>query len=111
MDELANTIGDLCRDGTMTILMWVAIGLGLVVVGVLTLENVRRKSGQARYRTLRRGLRRTLTLPFRRAWGLYQALRELRRRRARRALRAEPRHRHRRHETRELKERTELGQG
>ncbi len=88
VNELAGRVDAL----NPTILMWIAIGLGVVFVGVMILDYLRRKKRHDRYRTRHGGLRRVLTRPFRRARSLWHAIKDLRRRRDQHKRREEPSH-------------------
>ena len=81
MDELEQLLGDTPR--TTTILMWVAIGLGLVFLGLLIFDDAKRQKEKHRYESRHKRLCRVWTLPFRRARAFCQGLRELARHRDR----------------------------
>jgi hypothetical protein len=100
-EELARLIG---MSGTK-ILLWIAIGLGLVFIGVLIFDHLRRKRRRHRYRTRPKGLGRTLTKPFRRVRAFWHALKELRRQRVRRRQWDEPRRQRTPNGARELRTR------
>ena len=75
------------------ILMWVAIGLGLLFMGVMILDYLKRKRRHRHHhRRHHTGLKRALTRPFRRVQEFWQAIKELRRQRARQKRWQEPRH-------------------
>ena len=83
MEEIEQAFGRFTWS-EVTILMWVAIGLALVFVGVLIFDFLRRRKRELRYQTRPVGLGRMLRRPFRRARAFRKALREMRRQRARR---------------------------
>jgi hypothetical protein len=83
MEEIEQMVGR-STWSDVTILMWVAIGLALVFVGVLIFDFLRRRKQDLRYQSRPGGLGRMLRRPFRRARVFREALREMRRQRARR---------------------------
>ena len=95
----------------VTILMWVAIGLALVFVGVLIFDFLRRRKQDLRYQTRPGGLGRMLRRPFRRARAFREALREMRRQRARRGELNHQKHRRRRDDARRARTGRRLGGG
>ena len=95
-------LDQLAGASTMAILMWVAVGLSLAFLALLVGDHIKRKRNRNRYRRRAGGLGRSLTRPFRRAAGFWDALSELRRQRARRREWEAPQHSRRgkeRHQT------------
>ena len=80
-----------------SILLWVAIVLGVLFLGILAFDVIQRWRGKRRFSDRSGGWRRSLTRPFRRAGELRIALKEWRRHRAERRKWEEPGRRRRRH--------------
>ena len=88
---------------TPTILMWVAIGIGVLFVGVMIFDYLKRKRRHHHHRRHHKGLGRALTRPFRRVQEFWLAMKDLRRQRARRKRWEEPSHHRTSNGARELK--------
>ena len=68
---------------TVRTLMWVAIGIGVLFIGVLFYDFFKRRKHKHRYQSHRGGPGRVLTRPFRRAHEFCRGVKELYRQRAR----------------------------
>ena len=79
-----NDLAGLLSGTNETYLLYVAIGLALLFVGVLVFDFLRRRRRKRRYETQSGNLGRALSRPFRRVREFFEALSHLHRHRMRR---------------------------
>jgi hypothetical protein len=85
------------------ILLWIALGLGVVCLAVILFGLLRREKRKHGHRTHSGGLQRTLTRPFRRIRAYFQGMVELHHQRAEHRKWAKPKRRRKSHRDHEEK--------